>query len=272
MAFDADTTAHLVELAHRQKQFLSSQLIEIRTKLFALLDTPLDDHNEMTLRRHIMPRAPDKHPTKRIFHNVDFSWSQPNVCLCTTVKAHQTTADNALNDIIPEVLHTYGPAAGKWFTQNALLMYENIKWDPKKRSTTTQTSNDTAKILYEDLWGLKDLWKSTPFASAGSPSTAVTNMTAVGITIDHMNLTNAGDIAFFGSLYTTGTKTMIPYILMLLKCPNSRLKKRKPLLNLTPTLYLVMPAFLRTPAQCQCQRPPSPLSQHASDFARLGTI
>jgi hypothetical protein len=60
MAFDSDTTAHLVELAHRQKQFLSSQLIEIRTKLFALLDTPLSDTNEMTLHRHIMSRAPEK--------------------------------------------------------------------------------------------------------------------------------------------------------------------------------------------------------------------
>jgi hypothetical protein len=70
------------------------------------LDTPLSDTNEMTLRRHIMSPAPDKNPTKHIFHNVYFSWLQPNVCLCTTVKAHETTADSALKYIIPEVLHT----------------------------------------------------------------------------------------------------------------------------------------------------------------------
>jgi hypothetical protein len=49
MAFDADTTAQLVELAQRQKQFLSLQLVEIRTKRFALLDTPLSATNMMTL-------------------------------------------------------------------------------------------------------------------------------------------------------------------------------------------------------------------------------
>jgi hypothetical protein len=52
--FDSDTTAHLIKLTLHQKQFLSSQLIEIRTKLFALLDTPLADNNKMTLRQHIM--------------------------------------------------------------------------------------------------------------------------------------------------------------------------------------------------------------------------
>jgi hypothetical protein len=58
------------------------------------------------------------------------------------------------------------------------------------------------KILHEDLWGLKDLWKDTPFDSAGSQGKAVTNnMTAVGIAMDRMNLTNAADIASFGSLY-----------------------------------------------------------------------
>jgi hypothetical protein len=98
-------------------------------------------------------------------------------------------------------LNTYGSASGKWFTQNALIMYENIKWDPTKRSTTTRTATDTANILHEDLWGLKDLWKATPFSSTTTQGTAVTNMTAVGIAIDRMNLTQAGDIASFGSLY-----------------------------------------------------------------------
>jgi hypothetical protein len=80
-------------------------------------------------------------------------------------------------------------------------MYENIKWDPTKRSTTTQTATDTAKILYEALWGLKDLRKATPFSSTTTQGTAVTNMTAVGIAIDRINLTQAGGIASFGSLY-----------------------------------------------------------------------
>jgi hypothetical protein len=192
MAFDVDTTAQLVELTQRQKQFVSHQLIEIRTNLISLLDTPLSPSNNMTLRRHIMSRAPENARTKRIFHNVDFSWSQPTVCLCTAVKTFQNVADStALDNLIPEVMHTYGPAAGKWFTSQVLSIYENIKWDSTKRSTTTQTNPDTSKILEEDLWGLAATWKALPAATSGAQDQAVTNMSAVGLAIDRMNMTSA---------------------------------------------------------------------------------
>jgi hypothetical protein len=165
------------------------------------LDTPLSATNPMTLRRHIMSRAPEETPTKRIFHNVDFAWSQNNVCLCTVVKMYQNTADNAINNIIPEALHTYGPSAGKWFTSQALMMYENIKWDPTKKSTTTQMATDTSKILEEDLWGLANTWKTRPVAASSAADNPVANMSAVGLAIDRMNLTSARDVASFGSLF-----------------------------------------------------------------------
>jgi hypothetical protein len=201
MAFDVDTTAQLVELAQRQKQFVSRQLVEIRTKLISLLDTPLSVSNSMTLQRHIMSRAPENARTKCIFYNVDFSWSQPTVCLCTAVKTFQNVADTALDNLIPEARHTYGPAAGKWFTSQALSMYEHIKWDPTNRSATTQTNTDTSKILEEDLWGLSATWKALPPATREGQEKAVTNMSAVGLAIDRMNITSARDNASFGSLY-----------------------------------------------------------------------
>jgi hypothetical protein len=114
---------------------------------------------------------------------------------------HQNTADNAINNIIPEALHTYGPTAGKWFTSQALMMYENIKWDPTKKSTTTQTATDTSKILEEDLWGLANTWKARPAAVSGTQDTPVANMSAVGLAINRMNLTSARDVASFGSLF-----------------------------------------------------------------------
>jgi hypothetical protein len=110
MVFDADTTAQLVELAQRQKQFLSTQLIELRMKFFALLDTSLSPTDSTTLRRHIMSRAPTGTLTKQIFHNIDLAWSQPNMCICTTVKSYQNMADEAINNIIPKTMvHGLGP-------------------------------------------------------------------------------------------------------------------------------------------------------------------
>jgi hypothetical protein len=148
-----------------------------------------------------MSRAPTGTLTKRIFHNIDFAWFQPNMCICTTIKSYQNMADEAINNIIPETLHLYGPAAGKWFTASALAMYENIEWDPQKQTTTTHVTSDTAKILDKDLWGLAGIWKALPGSSSDSTTPAVSNMSAVSIAIDRLNLTSAGDIGSLGSLY-----------------------------------------------------------------------
>jgi CCR4-NOT transcriptional regulation complex NOT5 subunit len=66
----------------------------------------------------------------------------------------------ALNNMIPECVHEYGiEAAKKWFTNIGLQAYQQGKWDPSKRSTTSQQDRETHALVKEDLFGIGTNWK-----------------------------------------------------------------------------------------------------------------
>jgi hypothetical protein len=145
-------------LAERQGYFVSEHIRPIDFHFISLLDTPIA--NNMTLRRAMMSRAPKDRPASRLIHNVDQSWNQASKYIVTTVIGREAEANRFLTNLIPEMLHVYGPEAAKWFTSIGLSIYQHVKYDSKTGRTTSANAKESAALVKEDLWDLSDKWQT----------------------------------------------------------------------------------------------------------------
>jgi hypothetical protein len=130
----------------------------------------------MTLRRAMMSRAPQDRPASRLIHNVDQSWNQPSKYIVTTVIGREAEANRFLTNLIPEMLHIYGPEAAKWFTSTGLSIYQHVKYDSKTGRTTSAKAKESAALVKEDLWDLSDQWKTLAAAATSKEQRPDTNV------------------------------------------------------------------------------------------------
>jgi hypothetical protein len=143
-------------IAAKMQYFTNSYIIKLDNRHILNLDAEVKN---TTLRKYIMSRAPKDSVIQRLFVSVDKSWKGNNFTL-TTVKPYAAEAMRALNGMIPECLHHYGEDAAKlWFSNAGLLAYHQVKWDPTKKSTTSQQDHTTCDLVEEDLFQLGSLWK-----------------------------------------------------------------------------------------------------------------
>jgi hypothetical protein len=106
-----------------------------------------------------MSRAPKNEVLQRLSVSVDKSW-KGGTYVVVSVKPYAQEAMQALNYMIPECTHEFGKEAAKlWFTTPGLLAYQHVKWDPNKRSTTSQQDRETRAMVAEDLFGIGTSWK-----------------------------------------------------------------------------------------------------------------
>ncbi len=147
-------------LAERQYFFVKEHIRPIEYHFISLLDTPASPENSMTLRRAMMARAPKDKPTCRLIHNVDQAWNQTTKHIVTTVVGCDEEANRFLANMIPEFLHVHGPSAAKWFTSQGLSVYKDVRWNPKKGTTSSANAKASAAMVKEDLWDLGEKWKT----------------------------------------------------------------------------------------------------------------
>ena len=144
-------------LKERQYYFVKEHLKQLPPYFFiSQLDTPISSTNTMTLRRAMMSRAPAKQPTGRLIHNVDASWNQPSKHAITTVVGKEVEAQRFLVNMIPEFLHIYGDDASRWFTGEALRVYQGVRWNPEKGTTSSTKERNSEEMVKEDLWDLNE--------------------------------------------------------------------------------------------------------------------
>ena len=206
-------------LKERQYYFIKEHLKILPANFFiSQLDTPLSDANSMTLRRAIMSRAPSKHPQNRLVHNIDAAWNQPSKHTITTVVGREAEAQRFLVNMVPEFLHRFGSDATKWFTGEALLIYQDTKWNPEKGTTSSRKERESEEMVQEDLWNLNKKWEKIKVSaklpttcpevsqlvgssSLGSPTIAVTPAAANPPTAPVNRLASDKSIASFGNVY-----------------------------------------------------------------------
>jgi hypothetical protein len=136
----------------RQYYFVKEHLKNLPAYYFiSQLDSPLADDNPMPLRRAMMAQAPSNQTTERLIHNVDASWNQATKHVITTVVGREQEAQRFLANMIPEYLHRFGQEASKWFTGAGLLVYQDVKWNPDKGTTTSAKEHESAATVKEDL-------------------------------------------------------------------------------------------------------------------------
>jgi hypothetical protein len=164
-------------LAERQYFFIKEHIRVIDYHFISLLDTPLGPDNPMTLRRAMMARAPKDRHTSRLIHNVDQSWNSTSRYMVTTVVGREEEANRFLANLIPELLYIHGPEASNWFSGQGLSVYKDVRWNPKKGTTSSSNARDSAAMVDEDVWDLGEKWKTLTVASADKtsqrPDTAV---------------------------------------------------------------------------------------------------
>ena len=153
-------------LAERQYFFVKEHIRTIDYHFISLLDTPISTSNTMTLRRAMMARAPKDKPLSRLIHNVDQSWNQASKYIVTTVVGKEEEANRFLANLIPELLHDHGPESSKWFTSQGLSVYNDVRWNPKKGTTSSTNAKESAAMVEEDLWDLGDKWKKIKTTTA----------------------------------------------------------------------------------------------------------
>jgi hypothetical protein len=157
----------------------------------------------MTLRRYLMSRAPKNEILQRLFVTADKAWRGGMHCIIT-VKPYAAEAVKALDYMIPECVHLYGQeAANLWFTSTGLLAFQNVKWDPRKRSTTSTHDRETKALVEENLFGIGTDWQNDTALLRGKaqrPSTAPGQpLPAVQAALHSRS--NDDDVRSFGSLY-----------------------------------------------------------------------
>jgi hypothetical protein len=69
---------------------------------------------------------------------------------CHYCGRREEEANHFLSNLIPEILHTYGPNAGKWFTAQGLTVYQNVKWNPTEGTTTLTNAKASTQRPMED--------------------------------------------------------------------------------------------------------------------------
>jgi hypothetical protein len=58
-------------------------------------------------------------------------------------------------------LHLYGKEVVKlWFSNAGLQAYQDVKWDPTKKSTTSKQDHETRALVEEDLFNIGTDWKT----------------------------------------------------------------------------------------------------------------
>ena len=107
-----------------------------------------------------MARAPKDRPASRLIHNVDQSWNSTSKYVVTTVVGREEEANRFLSNLSPELLFTHGPDASKWFSGQGLSVYKDVRWNPKKGTTSSTNARASADMVEEDLWDLGEKWKS----------------------------------------------------------------------------------------------------------------
>jgi hypothetical protein len=155
-----EVRADAITLAERQGFFVKQHIRPIDYHFISLLDTPIANDNPMTLRRAMMSRAPKDRPASRLIHNVDPSWNSTTKYVVTTVVGREEETHRFLANLIPELLHVHGPGAAKWFTSQGLTVYQHVRWNPKKGTTTSAHAKESAALVKEDLWDLSEKWKT----------------------------------------------------------------------------------------------------------------
>ena len=108
----------------------------------------------------MMSRAPKERPASRLIHSVDQSWNQASKYIVTTVVGREEEAHRFLANLIPELLYIHGEGASKWFTSQGLNVYKDVKWNPKKGTTSSSNARASADMVEEDLWDLSAKWKT----------------------------------------------------------------------------------------------------------------
>ena len=146
-------------LAQKQLYFTNNYITTITTPHIQALDKPLSSSNNMTLRRVIMGKSPDQIYTQRIFVSIDKSWKPGADHVATTPKKYVAQAARVLNNLIPECLHLYGKEAESWFTTTGLMVYKNVTWNDKTKSSSSSKSAEAEKLLNEmDIFGMGTTW------------------------------------------------------------------------------------------------------------------
>jgi hypothetical protein len=90
--------------------------------------------------------------------------------MVTTVVGREEEANRFLSNLIPEFLHTHGPEASKWFSGQGLSVYKDVRWNPKKGTTSSSNARDSAAMVDEDVWDLGEKWKTLTASSSAKVS------------------------------------------------------------------------------------------------------
>jgi len=187
-------------MAAKQQFLTNTYTVKIENGHILNLDAEV---KKMTLRKYLMSRAPQNSVIQRLFVSVDKSWRGSNFTL-VTVKPYAAEAMKALNSMIPECLHHYGEEAAKvWFSNAGLLAFQNVKWDPKKQSTTSHQDSATRALVEEDLFQIGTNWKIeapilTPTSTRDTRATTPPKYTVENL-LASRNTDN--DVRSFGSVF-----------------------------------------------------------------------
>ena len=198
------TEENVILMAEKQQFFVTKCIIKVDIPFVRLLDTPLSESNNITLRGAIMSRSPPQEPTKRLIHNVDFLWNDTRRVQATTITKYLTYTHEFISSLIPEMVFKYGQECQKWFSEDGISYFENVVWDPEKHSTTATSDLQTQELVDEDIWDLGDDWK-TPKERTPPQKTGVSilkkNLNKNKNKVTVRQLENDDDIRSFASAF-----------------------------------------------------------------------
>ena len=156
----------------KQDYLIKHHLVKTSTSFILNLDKPTRPGGKWTLRRYLRNLHPEGLVAQRLILSVDKAWGEgKNVTNIVTNKEYAAEVQTAISNMIPECAHRFGKGIRGWFSNEALMTFKDVKWDPNRKKTISDRDVDAKRQVEEDFFGMGTAWRK----ATHQPSTRPTN-------------------------------------------------------------------------------------------------
>lgn len=216
-----DQRVATVEMREKQDFLIKEHITTIKTPYILNLDKPTKPNGNMTLRRYLKNLHPQGLVAARLILSVDKTWQEGSKdTVLVTTKEYAPQVQEAIRNMIPECVHRFGNGVQGWFTQEGLLAFQGVQWDPKNQKSVSDKDIEALRVVTEDFFGMGDAWRRKPTppqrpgtiqqtvntnANAGTPTASIRPINGLPpVTADTLlanTLNRKSDAPSFGDLY-----------------------------------------------------------------------
>ena len=155
-----------IEMRDKQDFLIKEHITTIKTPYILNLDKATKPNGNMTLRRYLKNLHPQGLVAARLVLSVDKAWQEGSKdTIIVTTREYAPQVHDAIRNMIPECVHRFGNGVKGWFTQEGLLAFKGVQWDPRNQKSVSDKDIEALRTVTEDYFGMGDAWRKKQHTS-----------------------------------------------------------------------------------------------------------